>query len=430
MSENHSVDTSNRRDFLKASAVATGTALTANLAQAKFFAGGDETIKVGLIGCGGRGTGAAFDCLNADKGVQIVAIGDVFEDRLQGCLNQLKKNHPDRCKVTPETAFVGLDAYRKVINAGVDLVILATPPGFRPLHLEAAVKANKHIFTEKPVAVDGPGIRKCLAVYEEALQKKLAIVAGTQRRHQTGYIETIKRLHDGEIGDIVAGRCYWNMGDIWFRNRKPNQNDVQYQLHNWYHFLWLSGDHIVEQHVHNLDVINWVLRAHPLRATGMGGRSNRPVGDPKEVGNIFDHFAVELEYPNGVFVHSFCRQIAGCVGNVSEAVTGTKGASQIAEYRINGKRVIDRNQDNAPYVQEHIDLIRSIREGKPLNELKNVTESTLTAILGRMATYTGKAVTWEQALNSKEDTMPANLSLTMTELPTPPVPVPGKTKLI
>ncbi len=427
-----------RRDFLKATtAVAAGVSL-AGLA-AHVHAADNDVIKVGLIGCGSRGTGAADDVLHSAKNVHIVALGDVFEDRMNGCRDTLIKagNSEDvkkldnKVDLPRDRCFVGLDAFEKVIASGANYIILATPPGFRPLHLQAAVAAGKNIFTEKPVGVDGPGIRKVLEAYEEAKKKNLAIVAGTQRRHQQAYLETVKQIQDGAIGDIVAGRCYWNQGNIWFNERKPNTADLVYQLRNWYHFGWLCGDHIVEQHVHNLDVINWALGQHPVAALGMGGRV-RPYNDPNTDGNIYNFFAVDYEYPKGVHVLSQCRQIDGADGNmkgasgVSEALAGTKGHSQVGSFTINDKKVAS-GKGGAPYVQEHTDLIESIRAGKPLNELKNVAESTLTAILGRMSAYTGKALTWEQMLNSKLDTMPANLAWDMS-LPPAPLAVPGKTK--
>jgi myo-inositol 2-dehydrogenase/D-chiro-inositol 1-dehydrogenase len=430
MNEIRSTSDASRRDFLKTGSLTAAAALAANLGVVgNAHAEGNDLIKVGLIGCGGRGTGAAEQCVNSAPNVKLVAMGDAFKNRLDGSRRHLSKFDKSKVDVSDDRAFVGLDAFEKVIASGVDLVILATPPGFRPQHIQAAVAAGKHIFCEKPVAVDGPGIRKVLAAYEDAKKKNLGIVAGTQRRHQTGYLETVKQLHDGAIGDIVAGRCYWNGGNIWFRNREPGMTDAAYQVHNWYHFCWLSGDHICEQHVHNLDVINWVLGSHPVKCWAMGGRSNRKVGDPREVGNIFDHFSVELEYPNDVRIQSFCRQIDGTEHNVSEVVVGTKGTCNVGGYTINKKRVLAGKKDNSPYDQEHTDLIQSIRAGKPLNELKTVAESTLTAIMGRMATYTGKYVTWEQALNSKEDSFPAKLSFDMS-LPVDPVPVPGKTKLV
>ena len=301
----------------------------------------------------------------------------------------------------------------------------ATPPGFRPIHLKAAVEAGKNIFTEKPVAVDGPGIRAVLEVYERAKAKNLAIGAGTQRRHQTGYLETMKLIHDGQIGDIVAARCYWNQGGLWKKDRQPGWSDLEWQMRNWLYFTWLSGDHITEQHVHNLDVVNWAMGAHPVSALGLGGRQSRT--DPA-YGHIFDHFAVDYEYENGMHLMSMCRQIVGADNNVSEALAGTKGSCQVNRYTITGEKGWRfRGEDNNPYVQEHADLIASIRAGQPINELKNVAESTLTAIMGRMSTYTGKQVTWEKALNSKERLMPEKLE--WGPMSVPPVAIPGQTEL-
>ena len=444
---------STRREFLKNSAVAAaGTAaVAADLSLlANVHAAGDEVIKVGLIGCGGRGHGAAENVLSAAPNVEIVAIGDVFKFRVDGLRKGLAdfangdkiKKLGNKVSLTDDHCYIGLDCHEKVINTpGVNYVILATPPGFRPMHLQAAVAAGKNIFTEKPVAVDGPGIRKVLASYDEALKKNLGIGAGTQRRHQAGYLETIKQIHDGAVGDITSMRCYWNQGNIWFRPRSElskrgeKTTDLAYQLHNWYHFIWTCGDHICEQHVHNLDVCNWAIGKHPARVFGVGSRSARPQGDPNEVGNIFDQFALDFEYDNGVHMFSMCRQIANCdnnfpgIGGASEAVVGSKGMCQVDRYSINGKRVAAGRGEVNPYVQEHTDLINSIRGGKPINELKNVAESTLTAIMGRMAAYTGKVVTWEKALNSSEDTMPPKVAWDMS-LQVPPPAVPGHTKLV
>jgi predicted dehydrogenase len=435
---------STRRDFLKTTAVA-GTALAANWSLLPHVhAAGGDVIKVGLIGCGGRGSGAAENVLHSAPNVQIVAIGDVFKFRVDGLRGRLLeladdekiKSLGNKVDLPEERCFVGLDCYKKVIDSGANYIMLATPPGFRPLHLQAAVAAGKHIFTEKPVGVDGPGIRKVLATYEDASKKNLGIAAGTQRRHQLSYLETMKRIHDGAIGDIVAMRCYWNGGAIWFRNRDELRrhdipmSELAYQLHNWYHFVWTCGDHICEQHVHNLDVCNWAMKGqHPVRAVGMGSRIARPVGDPKDVGNIFDNFAIDFEYDNGVHMLSMCRQINGTDHNISEALVGTKGTCRPDQTRINNKPVALNGKRVDPYVQEHTDLIESIRAGKPFNELKNVAESSLTAILGRMAAYTGKPVTWDQALNSQDDTMPKELSWDM-DLPVPPVAIPGKTPII
>jgi predicted dehydrogenase len=440
---------STRRDFLKTAAA--GSALAAWQAPL-VHAQGSDVIKVGIIGCGGRGSGAGDNVLHAAKNVKIVALGDAFKPRVESCRNTLSrvaqrdevKKLGNSVDLPDDRLFAGLDCHEKVINAGVDYVILASPPGFRPLHLQAAVAAGKHIFTEKPVSVDGPGTRKVLAAYEDALKKKLGIAAGTQRRHQTGYLETIKRIHDGEIGTITALRCYWNGTGIWFRDRKSlaglgvKDSDMAYQLHNWYHFVWTCGDHICEQHVHNLDVCNWAMGGkHPVRCVGMGSRighhPGRPDGKPEEAGHIFDNFAIDYEYEGGVHMLSMCRQIPGTVADISEAIAGSKGFCQVNTYSIrdlsNKQTWRFPGKDNAPYVQEHTDLIESIRKGAPINELKNVAESSLTAIMGRMSAYTGKAVTWDQALNSKDDTFPKSLTWD-TSLPVPPVAIPGKTGLL
>ncbi len=419
-----------RRDFLKSSAVAAGTAVATQLSLPSVHAAGSDVIKVGVIGCGGRGTGAAENVLNSAPNVKIVSIGDVFEDRVKGFRSRLAEvAKRDRIKqlgnsveLSDGNCHHGLDAYKGVLASEANYIILATPPGFRPIHLEAAVAAGKTIFTEKPVAVDGPGIRKVFNAYEESLKKNLAIVAGTQRRHQAGYLETLKRIHDGAIGDLVGGRGYWNQNILWAHARKPGMSDAVYQIYNWYAFLWLCGDHIVEQHVHNLDVLNWAFGTHPVKAVGMGYRVPRS----KDYGAIFNFFAIDYEYPKGVHALSMCRQISGCANEVGEYLVGTKGMCQVNAYNINGKRVAPRDSID-PYVQEHTDLIASVRAGKPLNELKTVAESTLTAIMGRMSAYTGQAITWDMALNSKQNTYPEGLTLDMS-LPEPEVPTPGKTR--
>jgi myo-inositol 2-dehydrogenase/D-chiro-inositol 1-dehydrogenase len=419
-----------RRDFLKtASTVALGSAIVPGTSV---FAGqrvaGSDAIRIGVIGCGGRGTGAVEDAINSSKGVTLVAMGDAFADRLTSSRARLTEKYGAAIDVG-DRAFTGFDAYQKVIASDVNYIILATPPGFRPAHLAAAVGAGKHVFTEKPVAVDGPGIRQVLEVYEQAKGKGLGIAAGTQRRHQTGYIEAMKRIHDGAIGDITSARCYWNQGGLWKQDRKPEWTDAEWQLRNWLYFTWLSGDHIVEQHVHNIDAVNWAMNAHPVRANGMGGRQVRTGAD---YGHIFDHFAIDYEYADGTPMASQCRQIQGCANNVTESLVGTKGRAftdNSGKYSITGAKAWKFDgKDNQPYMQEHADFIAAIRAGKPYNELKTVAESTLTAIMGRMSAYTGKIVTWDQALNSKEQLVPANL--TLGPLPTPPVPVPGQTPLI
>jgi len=282
-----------RRDFIKTStAVSVSTMLASN---AGVFAAGDDKFRVGMIGCGGRATGAAVDCLNADPGVEIVAMGDLVEDRLDSSLKKLKKKFPDRIKVTPERMFSGFDNYKKVLACDVNLIVTATPPHFRPIHLKAAIEAGKHVFMEKPVAVDPVGIRSVIASSELAKKKGLAIVAGTQRRHQAKYLAMMQKIHDGAIGQVIGGQCYWNTGGLWVKEQTEGMSDMEWQCRNWLYFTWLSGDHIVEQHIHNIDVINWAFGTNPVSAMGMGGREVRTGA---EYGNIFDHFAIEFEYPH------------------------------------------------------------------------------------------------------------------------------------
>jgi predicted dehydrogenase len=438
MTEQHTTASPSRRQFL-ATAAATGTALATGLSLVQnVHAAGSDTIKVGLVGCGGRGTGACENVLHSAPNVQIIALADVFKDRLEGCRRHLRdraekdegiKKLGNSVNIPDDHCHVGLDAYQHVINnPDVNYVILATPPGFRPVHIPAVVAAGKTLFTEKPVATDGTGIRKVLEAYEESKRKGLAIVAGTQRRHQAPYIETLKQIHDGAIGELVSARCYWNQGILWKRPRQPGMSDLAYQVHNWYGFPWICGDHIVEQHVHNLDVMCWALGTHPESARGMGFRTPRDPG----YGVIYDFFGIDYAWPNQVHVISQCRQIDGCVNEVGEHLKGTSGDCHVNAYSIKGRPVVSRAGARAstdPYVQEHTDLIESVRSSKPLNELKQVAESTLTAIMGRMSAYSGKEVSWDQALNTKESLMPENLTWEMS-LAEPHVAVPGKYKLV
>jgi predicted dehydrogenase len=425
-----------RRDFIKTT---SAVSLAAALSQVgPVFASGTDKIQVGLIGCGGRGTGAAIDCVHSSANVVITALGDLFQDCWENSLKRLQEKLPrESLAVSPDTCFSGFDAYKKVLVTDIDMVILATPPHFRPIHLKAVVEAGKHIFMEKPVAVDPLGVRSVIKSSEIAKQKELAIVAGTQRRHQNHYLEITKRVHSDAIGEIVAGQCYWNMGALWLRRAYDNWinyqsgewSDMEWQIRNWLFLTWQSGDHIVEQHVHNLDVINWMIGSPPIKCAGMGGRQVRT---GQEFGNIFDHFAVEYEYPNGARVMSMCRQTPGCTDNVSERVIGTKGFAYTdgANGYIKGANpfTIDKESPN-PYVQEHADLIASIRKGEPLNEGKRVAESTLTAIMGRMSAYTGRALSWDWAMNaSKLDLSPPRYEF--GDFPVAPVAVPGKTDLV
>ncbi|GMV22488.1 MAG: hypothetical protein AMXMBFR57_24370 [Acidimicrobiia bacterium] len=426
----------NRRTFIQTTAAAAAALAFPGSVPLMALRQGSDTIRVGVIGCGGRGTGAALDCMLGSDGIEIVAMGDLAPDRLEGSRAHLAKevaSNPAlaaKYKVTPERCFTGFDAYKKVLASDVHLVILATPPHYRPTHLRAAVEAGKHIFSEKPVAVDPAGVRSVLQTYEMANTKRLAIGVGTQRRHQADYQTTIARLKDGAIGDILSGQVFWNQGSLWDKPRQQAWTDAEWQIRNWLYFTWLSGDHIVEQHVHNIDVANWVLGATPIKAMGVGGRQYRT--DPK-YGHIYDHFAVDFEYPNGVRVLSMCRQIQGSDNRIGEHFIGTKGTSD-AQQRIFGANAWTFTRQpgaagNNGYRQEHTDLVASIRAGKPYNELKGIAESTLAAIMGREAAYTGKELTWEQTLNAKQDLTPTVGHDRYGEMTVPPVPMPGRTKL-
>jgi myo-inositol 2-dehydrogenase / D-chiro-inositol 1-dehydrogenase len=397
---------------------------------------GSDVIRVGIVGTGGRGTGAIRDVLMSSEGVELTALGDLNPERLEQSRDQLEKvakgdpafaeRWKAGFKVTGERVFTGFDAYKNVIASDVDLVILATPPGFRPLHLEAAVAAGKHVFTEKPVATDSNGIRSVLATYEAARQKNLGIAAGTQRRHQAEYLATIERLHNGAIGQIVSGQVFWNQGGLWNHERQESWTDAEWQIRNWLYFAWLSGDHIVEQHVHNIDVANWVLQATPVRAIGVGGRQQRT--EPR-FGHVYDHFAVDFEYPDGARVMSMCRQILNTAPRVGEHFIGTNGSTnpQGSIMGPNAWTYPKPERPVSPYVQEHTNLIASIRAGKPINELKTVAESTLTAIMGREAAYTGRELTWDEVLNAQMDLMPPQIGFGPLEVP--PIPMPGVTQL-
>jgi predicted dehydrogenase len=422
---NNGDSTFTRRDFLKTTAGATlAAAIPGSLG---LHAQGSDMIRIGVIGCGGRGTGAAIDALNAAPGVEIVALFDPFQDRIESSLKRLREAHPDKIKVKPETCFTGLEGYKGLLAVPqVNHIVTAAPPGFRPIHLKACIEAGKNVFMEKPVAVDPVGIRGIIAASELAASKGLAIVAGTQRRHQKRYLELIKRIQDGQIGTIVGAQCYWNMGDLWVKLREPNMTDMEWHCRNWLYFSWTSGDHIVEQHVHNLDVVNWALGALPKTAVGMGGRQVRVA---PEYGNIFDHFAVEFEYPDGVRTASYCRQTKGCAERVEEKIIGSKGVA-FGYGEIKGDRPWKFEGDEInPYVQEHTDLIASIRAGKPLNEGRQVAESTLCAIMGRMSAYTGRAISWDWAMNASQlDLTPK--AMVFGPNPVDPPAVPGTTPLI
>ncbi|HOW71552.1 MAG TPA: Gfo/Idh/MocA family oxidoreductase [Phycisphaerae bacterium] len=400
-----SVSRLSRRQFVQTAAVAAAaTSAFPHFARA---ADADLPIKVGLIGAGGRGTGAAHNVLAAAKGVQVVAVADIAKDRLENAKKDLRGKNQD---IKDEHCFLGMDAYKKLLALdNVNYVILATPPYYRPEHLEASIKAGKHVFTEKPVAVDPVGIRRFIAAGKDAAAKKLSIVAGTQRRHQAGYVETIKRIHDGALGKIVAGQCYWNMGMLWYNKKAQGWSDMEWMHRDWVNWTWLSGDHIVEQHVHNLDVINWALKILPTKAVAMGSRHRRVTGDQ------YDNFSVDFFYPGDkehpeIHVLSQCRQINGCANDVSERVIGTKGISNCNGWISNVGKIESQGKD--PYVQEHTDLIAAIRQGEPINEAEQVAHSTMCAIMARMSAYTGKAVTWSDAMKSDLQLAPPEGPLT------------------
>ncbi len=434
-----------RRDFIKATAAVSVTAMLPGAGNV-FGAQGSDELKVGLIGCGGRGTGAVTQALmSTDTPVKLWAMADLFRDQIDASYDMLSSGADARydrvafpslskqMDVPEGRKFSGFDAYRKVIASGVDLVILATTPHYRPEHFKAAVAAGKHVFMEKPVAVDPVGIRTVIAAAELAKKKKLAVVAGTQRRHQNQYLEVMKRVHGGDIGDILGGQVYWNDGGImdWPQKDRPEWTEMERQNRRWYFYTWLCGDHIVEQHVHNLDIMLWAMGEHPVKVMGMGGRQTRT---GKQYGNIFDHFAVEYEFANGVRFLGTCRHAPGASHRNSERVVGTRGVAVTSgSYgQIEGKKAYKYDGPEVnPYVQEHADLIHSIRSGKPLNEGRQVAESTLTAIMGRMSAYTGRELSWDWAMNASElDLRPEKYDLASNETPLRPIAIPGTTKLI
>jgi myo-inositol 2-dehydrogenase / D-chiro-inositol 1-dehydrogenase len=392
-----------RRNFLKnSSALIAGSSIAAaTLPIARSaYAAGDDTIKLGLVGCGGRGSGAATQALAADENTKLVAMGDAFENRLSSAKRGIASRYKDRVDVEGRE-FVGVDAYKRVIESDCDMVLLATPPGFRPLHFETAIKAGKHVFMEKPVASDAPGVRRVLEANKLAREKNLAVAVGLQRHHQTGYREIIRKLQDGAIGDIILARAYWNSDGVWVRNREKEQTELEYQMNNWYYFNWLSGDHIVEQHIHNLDVINWLMNSHPVEAQGQGGREVRKGND---TGQIYDHHMIEFTYPNGTKMLSQCRHIPNTWGSVEEFAHGSKGWADISGgkiYDTSNKVVWSAPESENGWEHEHVELFKAIRNGEIPNEGDYGAESTMTAIMGRMATYSGKKLSWDDCINSK-----------------------------
>jgi myo-inositol 2-dehydrogenase / D-chiro-inositol 1-dehydrogenase len=432
MSTNHPRNTGlTRRDFVKRTATGLAGIGAGLLASGNYaYAGGSERIRVGVVGCGGRGTGAAHNALTADPAVEIHAMGDLFRDRLESSRQTLIERAGDRAKVPDERCFDGFDCYRKVMDSGIDVVLLTTPPGLRPMQLHAAVERGLHVFMEKPVAVDSAGIRAVIEAGKAGKRKNLTMVAGTQYRRQPSFVEAIEHIHNGEIGDLVGAQGYYMTGPIWVRERQPDMTDMEWQSLNWYYFTWLSGDHIVEQFIHNLDTLDWVFRSHPESAIATGGRQVRT---GPEYGHIYDHFNVEYRYPGGARVQATCRQMRGTANRNANRIVGTKGVAMVnprnAHIISHDGETLFRRPDagNNPYVQTHVDLVAAVRNGEPINETEEVAESTLTAILGREAAYTGQELTREQVRDADMDLLPPKLE--PGPLPEFEVPRPGVTPL-
>jgi predicted dehydrogenase len=417
-----------RRQFVKASGLALGGAVALGRATAQVSPG--ETLRVGLVGCGGRGTGAAAQALAADSNVKLTAMGDAFKDRLESSLQTLSKQEIAKKIDVPEKhRFVGFDAYEKVI-AESDVVLLATPPHFRPLHLQAAIDAGKHVFAEKPVAVDAPGVRKVLAVCEAARKKNLSIVSGLAMRYSFGHREIIKRIHEGTLGTIRCLQANDFRGPIWVKPRQPEWTDMEYHMRNWYYFTWLSGDFNVEQHIHLLDLCSWIMKdEYPVRAYGTGGRQVRT---GPEYGNIYDHHSVTYEYANGAKLFATCRQMAGCGNDISAHVMGEKGIAKLGARGLEidtGTKWSYSGEKNVGQQTEHDELFAGIRSGKAINNGEYMTKSTLLAIMGRMATYTGQTITWDQAMNSQEDLSPERYAWD-AKPPESKIAIPGVTQFM
>ncbi len=431
-----------RRSFVKNTALLSGALILPSMQMNSMFnVFNDKKLKIALVGCGGRGTGAALQALKADDNIELVAMADAFEDRLKDSLANIRKESGDSKKVNvkEENQFVGFDAAQKAIDLA-DVVILATPPGFRPQHFEYAVNNGKHVFMEKPVATDAPGVRRVLAAAKIAKEKKLNVVVGLQRHYQDSYLAALEHLKQDKIGKIVSGQVYWDSAGVWVRERQPGQSELEYQMRNWYYFCWLCGDHILEQHIHNIDVANWFVGETPISAQGMGGRAVRT---GKDHGEIFDHHFVEFTYPSGAVIASQCRHQPETMSRVSEFFQGTKGTvstegdnATLTDW--NGNILFEHRgkDDPNPYEVEHVRLFESIRNGGVLSNAEYGAHSTMTAIMGRMATYSGKVIKWDEALNSNIVLIPDGLTWD-SPAPVQPnadgtykIPMPGQTVVI
>ncbi len=439
----HKTKEISRRNFCQKTALASGSIMLSALsAESSAMVAGNDSINIALIGCGGRGTGAAIQALSTAQNVNLIAMADAFEDRLQESLASINKKFGDsgKVKVTKKRQHVGFNAYKSAMK-DADVVLLTTPPGFRPVHFKYAIEQGKHVFMEKPLATDAAGIRAVLAQGKMAKEKKLNVVVGLQRHYQTNYRLIYEKIKSGAIGDIVAGQVYWNSGGVWVRKRTPQQSELEYQMRNWYYFNWLCGDHILEQHIHNIDVANWFIGGYPVSAQGMGGREIRK---GKDHGQIFDHHFVEFTYENGAVIASQCRHQPDTASRVNEVFQGTKGTSftsgsgdgKLADYK--GKTIYKHRgmDDPNPYQVEHDELFEAINNGKVINNLEYGAKSTMTAIMGRMATYSGKIITWDQAMNADESLVPESMTWDSTPPVMPdkdgnyPIPQPGKYKVL
>jgi predicted dehydrogenase len=441
--KNQETKKESRRNFVKGTALlSTGLLLPTMKIEAMANVFNEKKLKLALVGCGGRGTGAANQALEADDNIELVAMADAFEDRLNSSLGSLSEKYEGTGKVNVKdrNKFYGFDAYKKAIDMA-DVVILATPPGFRPYHFAYAVESGKHVFMEKPVATDAPGIRKVLETAKLAEAKKLNVVVGLQRRYQENYLNTLARIKAGDIGKIVSGQVYWNSAGVWVRPRETSQSELEYQMRNWYYFNWLCGDHILEQHIHNIDVANWFIGEYPVSAQGMGGRLVR---NGKDHGEIFDHHFVEFTYPSGAVVASQCRHQPNTMNRVGEVFQGTKGSVNTSDagtaklYDLSGNEIqtISNSEGHNPYQEEHNQLFASIRNKGVINNAEYGAKSSMSAILGRMATYSGKVINWDEAINSELRLVPEEMNWDSKPPTQPnaegkyPVPIPGKTIVI
>ncbi len=441
MKQTHSNSQKGRRKFIQTSAAVAGGVMISPLTSAyNPHINVDNTIKIALIGCGGRGTGAVNEALNTGDDVRLVAMADAFEEKLSSSYKNLLEIHGKKISVKEDHKFIGLNGYKDAIGLA-DVVFLATPPGFRPIHFEEAIRQDKHVFMEKPVATDAPGVRKIIELAKKAKDKNLKVVVGHHLRFQKSSIEVINKLQEGIIGDIINMRAYFNTGGVWVRDRKAGMTEMEYQVWNWYYFNWLSGDHIVEQHVHDLDLMNWLKDAHPVKAQGMGGRETRT---GNEYGQIFDHHFVEYQYPDGSMLNSQCRHQKGCWNNWSDAGQGTKGTFDCIPAR-QSSIIYDKNgeiiwkyigkDDPEPHQVEQTEFFRMLRQDEYINQAESGALSTMTAIMGRMATYSGQEITWDEAINSNKNLLPKEFSWDAEPPVKPdengayPIPMPGTYKI-